>query len=348
MKTAAYLRSFIFLSLVGFSMAEEVNLPPPYVPQQQVSGTIRIWGHGSLGKTQDFIETLAKTWEAGFRKYQPGVEFKNELCGTAAAIGALYTGQGDLALMGREIWDPEVVAFQEVLGYPATGVDVVTGSFNVRNRGYALVLFVHKDNPLSRLTLKQVDAIYSANHRRGGSPVRTWGDLGLTGEWQSRPVHPYGFAIARGFCDFIQDKVFLGSHKWNPDVREFADLPGSKGGATDGGQLMLDAMANDPAGIAFSGLVYNHPNVKPIAIAEQDGGPYVEPTRENVMNHSYPLTRIITMYLNKPPGQPTDPKLKEFLRYVLSREAQDAILREGQGYLPILAPFAEKELKKLD
>ena len=151
----ARLLTCLFVLLPAFasgSHAGELQLPAPYEPQQAVSGAIRIWGHGAYDKSQDFIETLVLAWEQGFRKLQPQVSFENHLNGTAAAIGALYTGAGDLALMGREIWPPESAAFQEVFGYPPTGVNVITGSFNVRNRGYAIVIFVHKDNPLTGLT----------------------------------------------------------------------------------------------------------------------------------------------------------------------------------------------------
>jgi phosphate transport system substrate-binding protein len=286
-------------------------------------------------------------WETGFNRHHPGVHFDNHLNGTAAAIGALYTGAGDLALMGREIWPAEVTAFKEVFGYPPTGVNVVTGSFNVRNRGYAIVIFVHKDNPLSKLTLAQLEAIYAIERRRGGRPVRTWGDLGLSGEWRDQRINLYGLPIARGFAEYFEDAVFLGSRLWNPELREFADEHGSKG-AADGGQLMLDAMAKDRYSIGYAGLVYHNPDVKPLALADASRGPYIEPTEETVLNHTYPLTRMITMFLNRAPGKPVDPKLEEFLRYILSGEGQEAVIREGHGYLPMLAPFATKELKKVE
>ena len=328
--------------------AAEPDLPAAYEPQHAVCGTIRIWGHGAYDRSQDFIEALVLAWEAGFNKYQPGVHFDNHLNGTAAAIGALYAGTGDLALMGREIWTPEVAAFKEVFDYPPTGVNVVTGSYNVRNRGYAIVIFVHKDNPLSKLTLAQLDAIYGIARRRGADPVRTWGDLGLTGEWRDERINLYGLPIARGFAEYFEQTVFLGSHLWKPALREFADERGSKGGAADGGQLMLNAMAKDRYGIGYAGLVYHNPNVKALALAGEAGGPFVEPTEESVVNHTYPLIRMITMFLNRVPGKPADPKLKEFLRYVLSRAGQEAVIREGHGYLPMLAPFATEELKKLE
>jgi phosphate transport system substrate-binding protein len=336
------------LAAAAAAHVQSLDLPAPYVPNGQVSGTIRIWGHGAFAGKQDFIETLTRSWEAGFRKHHPAVEFENHLNGTAAAIGALYTGAGDLALMGREIWPNEVAGFEEVFHYAPTGVDIVTGSFDVRNHGYAIVAFVHKDNPLSGVTLKQLDAVFSVDHRRGGAAARSWGDLGLAGDWKDRPIHRYGLPIARGFAEYFEDAVFAGGRKWNPEIKEFADQPGSKGGATDGGQMMLDALAKDPDGIGYAGLPYRHPDVKPLALAAGDDGPYVEPTKAAVIDHSYPLTRMITMYLNRVPGQPVDPKLREFLRYILSREGQQAVLQDGGGYLPMLAPFADNELRKLE
>jgi phosphate transport system substrate-binding protein len=249
--------------------------------------------------------------------------------------------------MGREIWPPEVAAFEEVFGYPPTGVDVVTGSFDVRNRDYALVVFVHRGNPVQGLTLAQLRAIFAAPDRLHPRTAHTWGDLGLTGAWRERPIHRYGLPISRGFARFFEQRVFGGERLWEPSLREFSDLKGSKGGATDGGQRMLDAMAGDPDSIGYAGLVYHNADVRPVALAGHAGAPFVAPTRETVMDHSYPLTRKVTMFLNRPTGKPVDPKLREFLRYVLSRQGQQAVLRYGRGYLPILAPSAARQLEKL-
>lgn len=324
------------------------DLPPPYHPESIVSGTIRIWGHGAYDRKRDFIGALVSAWEGGFQQYEPGVRFENHLVGTAAAIGSLYTGRGDLALMGREIWPPEIAAFEEVFGYPPTGVDVVTGSFDVRNRDYALVVFVHSKNPIRGLTLAQLRAIFAVPDNAGARPARTWGDLGLTGSWRNRPIHLYGLPISRGFARFFEQRVFGGGELWQPSLREFADLAGSKGGAGDGGQRMLDAMAADPDSIGYAGLLYHNPEIRPVALAARAGEPYIEPTRDSVMDHSYPLTRMVTMFFNRQPGKPVDPKLREFLRYVLSRQGQQAVLREGRGYLPILAPAAARELEKIN
>jgi phosphate transport system substrate-binding protein len=341
------LLTMLFLLILSVPATAQ-ELPAPYVPRQQVSGTISIWGHGAYGKRLEFAEGLVAAWEDGFRKHQPAIRFDNKLHGTASAIGALYTGTGDLALMGREIWDPEIAAFQEVFGYAPTGVDVMTGSFDVRNRGYAIVVFAHKDNPIRGLSLAQLDAIYGAERLRGHRPVHTWGDLGLTGEWADKPVNLYGLPIARGFAEYVQERVFLGSQRWNPSLREFTDEANSVSVDTDGARRMLAALAADPHGIGYAGLVYSHPNVKALPLSEREGEPFVAPSKQTVTDRSYPLTRIITMFLNKPPGKKAEPKVEEFLRFILSREGQEIVEREGHGYLPMLAPFAAEQLKKLE
>lgn len=350
MRTVRTLGILMGLALAGASLsgrAAAVDLPPSYHPDRTVSGTIRIWGHGAYDRKRDFIGALVSAWERGFQQYEPAVRFENHLLGTAAAIGSLYTGRGDLALMGREIWPPEIAAFEEVFGYPPTGIDVVTGSFDARNRDYALVVFVHKGNPIKGLTLAQLRALFAVSDPAGAHAARTWGDLGLTGAWRDRPIHLYGLPISRGFARFFEQRVFAGEELWRPSLREFADLEGSKGGAADGGQRMLDAMAGDPDSIGYAGMLYRNPEVRPVALADKPGEPYIAPTRHSVMDHSYPLTRMVTMFLKRPPGKPVDPKVREFLRYVLSRQGQQAVLREGRGYLPILAPAAARELESL-
>lgn len=191
---------------------------PEYRARQSVNGTIRIWGHGALG--HDFMETLVHDWETGFRAAQPRVRFETRLHGTASAIGALYTGAGDLALMGREIRPFEIDAFREVMHHAPLGIEVVTGSFDIKNKDFALGVFIHRANPLAHLTPAQVESIFGCEHRLGGPDIRTWGDLGLTGEWANQPLHVYGYQIWRGFADFFAQAALAGSHKWNPALFE--------------------------------------------------------------------------------------------------------------------------------
>lgn len=226
------------------------------------------------------------------------------------------------------------------------------------------MVFVNKDNPITKLTMKQLDGIFG-EARTGGlngfvweggdrertakDDIRAWGQLGLKGEWKNKEIQTYGYAPT-GMSFFFQLKVMHGNDKWNPNYREYAEsgtkmVPqGSKLGSHD----MLEDLAQDKYGIAWGGIgqAKGIEGIKPIALATDDNGPYIEPTFENVANRSYPLTRSLFIYLNHVPGQPLDPKLKEFLLYVLSRDGQEVVRKHGQ-YIPLTAEAAAEQRERL-
>src|SRR5262249_21909511 len=197
------------------------------------------------------------------------------------------------------------------------GVQVSTGSVGVPGKTYAPVVLVHKDNPLSRLTLAQLDAVFGCEHLRGPKSYHSWGDLGLTGEWSARPIHPYGLDIQSSTASFFREIVLKGSYKWSCDMKEFVDIRQPDGSTSDGQKLVVDAMAADRAGIAYSAAGYLTQHVKAVALSLEDGGPYYPPTVENVRERKYPLTRATWIFMNRPPDRPLDPRVREFLRYVL-------------------------------
>lgn len=338
------LRTFVILAM-GAACAFAQGSLPGYTAGGPVPGTIRVWGHGAWGR--NFMESLVQDWESGFRVHHPEVRFETSLLGTASAIGALYAGVGDLALMGREIRPFEIGAFRQVLHYDPVGIEVVNGSFDVRNKDFALGVFVNRENPISRLSLAQLDAIFGCEHRRGPKNIRTWGELGLSEEWKDRPIHVYGYQIWRGFADFFQDAVLAGSHKWNPGLREVLASKNPDGTEKDDGQVMLENLSQDRYGIAYCGMLYHHPMIKVLALGAGETGPWYEPSKENCIARTYPLTRVIVGFINRPPGKAVTPALKEFMRYILSREGQAAVLREGD-YLPLNAAVVQEQLRKLE
>lgn len=325
--------------------AQALESLPHYQPQQDLAGVIRIWGHGS--PKHDFMGRLMKSWEEGFRKFQPNIRIENRMYGTASAIGALYTGVADMTILGEEIHASAAAAFERVMHYRPLEIEIATGSLDVRNFDYAHVFFVHKDNPLSQMTLTQLDAIFGSEHRRGPRNIRTWGELGLKGEWANKPITPYGWRIDDDFATYLQDVLLMGSHKWNCDLQEFRHINNPDGSVYDHGQQILDALAKDRYGIAVSNLRYMNTDVKPLALAVNDGEPYYEATKENLIQRKYPFTRIIPAFINRAPDKPVDPKVKEFLRYILSYEGQQDIVREG-GYLPLNAASIREQLKRLE
>ena len=328
---------------------------PLYRPEQHASGTIREWGDNYFADSY-----LNQYWEEGFHRYQPGVHFDYNMKSPLLSIPALATGVADLAPC-RLITFAELEAYQRAYNRDPLEVLVATGSYNVPGWSPALAIVLHKDNPLSKLTLKQLDGIFGTE-RTGGwqgttwhpeaargaeDNIRTWGQLGLTGKWKDQPIHVYGLNLRYGMTYSFAAKVFHGGDKWNEHLIEYANYAAPNGAiAIAADQLMAD-LSKDPYGIGYSGVMFLTPQTKAIPIATKDGGPYVELTIENVRNRTYPLLLDIFFYLNREPGKPLDPKLKEFLRYTLSREGQDAIQRDGK-YLPLTGDAVKEQLRKLE
>ena len=342
--------------------AQNLDDLPRYEGDNSQFGEIRIWGNETM-------MNVLRLWELGSHEHQRGLRFVDTLPSGAAAIGALYTGVADLGLMGHHGWPIENEAFYQVFGYEPLEIVVATGAYDVAGKMPPNVIYVNKDNPLSKLTLKQVDGIF-AEQRNGGwdgrkwstagarsarENIRTWGQLGLTGDLADKPIHVYGYDLtASSFPFSMQRMAFQGGDKWNPDLKEYAlnevALMYTAGPRPKQGcDLLMDALAKDPYGISYSAIQCGrrNPQVKPLALAAVEGGPYIEPTKANFQNRTYPLVESIYIYINREPGKPVEPKLREFLRYILSRQGQQDVLQDG-GYLPLTAEVVREQLKKIE
>mgnify|MGYP000051508228 CR=1 FL=1 len=320
---------------------------PEYQPAQGVSGLIRSWGSPHMGG-------LLKNWQEGFRKFHPGIVFADNLKGTASATYGFATNQAELGLMGRQIYTFEYYPVYRRSHLLPVEIEVATGSLDVPHKSFALAVMVHRDNPLAQLTLRQLDGIFGAQ-REGGwqgmnwvkkaarpaaDDIRTWGQLGLTGEWADKPIHVYGPpGLHPGGISYFQRRVMGGSDRWAENLMEFEDRA-----------AMMAALSRDPLGIAYTGLCYLTTATKALALAEQDGGPFVAPTRSSVADRTYPLSRPVYIYFapDTPAGDPAvDPKVREFLRYILSRQGQDDVAREGD-YLPLSPAVLRAQLDRLE
>lgn len=334
---------------------------PAYEPGESVSGTIRNYGNGFAG--------LLKRWESAFLRHHPGVVFQDTLPTSDAAFPALVTGVTDLAPDGSEPALTETLGFFEVHGYHPTAIAVASGTFDVEGRSPGVVVLVHRDNPLSQLTLEQLDGIFGSE-RSGGmrgfkwSPedargpeknIRTWGQLGLTGEWADQPIQTYGHAPS-GAARFFQYHVLRNSDKWAPNYRGYvesgskmiaeSDRPAQRLGIRS---MLENELAHDRFGIAWTIMpqAKGVAGLKVIALGRFAAGPFVAPSAATFRDRSYPLVRSIYIYLKRAPGAGVEPRLREFLRFILSAEGQ-AIVADGSGFLPLPADFAAEQRAKLD
>ena len=278
---------------------------PDYAPVPGVSGTLN-----SVGS--DTLNNLMTLWAEGFRKLYPNVKIQVEGKGSSTAPPALTEGTAQLGPMSRKMKSEEIQAFEKKHGYAPTPIPVAID---------ALAVYVHKDNPIEKLTLAQLDAIFSSTRKRGGEDITTWGQLGLTGDWASKPISLYGRNSASGTYGFFKDDV-LKKGDFKSSVKE---QPGSSS--------VVQSVENELAGIGYSGVGYKTSGVKAVPVAEGDGEAF-PPSLEHAETFKYPVTRLLYVYINKPKDKPTDLLVREFLKFVASKPGQAVVIKDGYYPLP--------------
>jgi phosphate transport system substrate-binding protein len=256
----------------------------------------------------------------------------------------LYTGKADIALFGRESNTTENDGFLHTMQYRPLRLRLMTGSLDVPGKSYAPVLFVHKDNPLDKLTLAQVDSVFGCGQPSHNAPARTWGDLGLGGEWKDKPIRLYTFELESGTGIFFLHALQGDSKKMNWEIiHEYSDRRRPDATSYEAGEQTMDALQRDRYGLAVSNLRYANSDVKALMLAAASEAQYVPASRETLGNGSYPLTRMTYAFVNQPPGQPVPALVKEFLRFVYSDEGQKVVL-ESQGFLPLTKRDASQQV----
>jgi phosphate transport system substrate-binding protein len=314
---------------VALAFAAAAATAAPYQSQHEVRGDIRIWG-----APED--RGLVKLWEEGFRKHHPQARVVAPLHGPESALAGIYTGVADIAFIGRELRRPtDNMAFQWVKLYRPTTVEIANAGFKAKRPAEGLGVFVHPGNPVAGLTVAQLDAIFGAEHKRGAANARTWGDVGLTGEWAARPIHVLAPPVNSIPALFFRKVVLDDSFKWNADMKEVADAAQA-----------LDAVARDPAAIAYAPMAASSGAVRAVPLAKS-GGAFVKPSGESAADRSYALSRVVIVAVDRAVGKPLDPRVREFLRYVLSDEGQAAVALDG-AYVPLQPTTVQKQLKALD
>jgi phosphate transport system substrate-binding protein len=264
-------------------------------------------------------------WAETFNRFYPNARVQIEGKGSSTAPPALISGTAQLGPMSRPMKGSEIDHFEKKYGYKPTAL---------RTSVDALAVFVHKDNPVKCLTMAQVDAIFSKSRRQGGKEeIKTWGQLGLTGEWAARPLSLYGRNSASGTYGFFKEQALK-----NGDFRDqVKEQPGSA--------AVVQGITVDRAAIGYSGIGYATAGVRAVPLAEKEGGACVAASPDNAYSGSYPLARFLYVYVNKAPGKPLDPLTREFVKLVMSKEGQEAVIKDG--YFPIPASVAKEELNKV-
>jgi phosphate transport system substrate-binding protein len=304
--------------LVGTHQVTVDQSIPDYKTVGGISGELKTIG-------SDTMNNLAALWAEGFKKAYPNVKVEIEGKGSATAPPALIEGTAQFGPMSRPMKQQEIDKFEAKFGYKPVGVPT---SLDV------LAVYVHKDNPIKSLTMQQVDAIFSKTRKAGyDKDIRTWGDLGLTGEWADKPISLYGRNSASGTYGYFKEHALL-----NGDYKDSVkEQPGSSS--------VVQGVASDRYAIGYSGIGYKTPDVRAVPLAKNAKSQPIEATAENAYNQSYPMARFLLLYVNYKPNSQLDPLRREFINYVLSKQGQEDVIKDG--YIPITAAVRTRALKSV-
>lgn len=301
--------------------AQAVKVDPKLGAYKAVSGV-----SGNLSSVgSDTLNNLMTLWSELFYTFYPNVKIQIEGKGSSTAPPALISGTAQLGPMSRPMKGTEIDAFEKKHGYKPTPI---------RTAVDALAVFVNKDNPIKCMTMAQVDAVFSKSRRYGyKEEIKTWGQLGLTGDWAARPISLYGRNSASGTYGFFKEHA-LKNGDYKDEVKE---QPGSAS--------VVQGVTVDRYAIGYSGIGYTTPGVRAVPLAEKEGGKCVEATAENAYAGTFPLARFLYVYINKAPGKPLDPLTREFVKLVVSKEGQGVVIKDG--FFPIPNSIAKEELNKI-
>jgi phosphate transport system substrate-binding protein len=277
---------------------------PHYTKVNNVSGKLESVGSDTLTDVMAYCSR-------GFREIYPEVTIQLEDKGSATAPPALIDGKSQLAPMSRPMTEDEIGTFENKYGYKPTFYKVALD---------ALAIYVNKSNPIRGMTLQQVDGVFSSTLKRGGSSLQTWGSVGLSGDWANKIITLYGRDNVSGTNAYFKQHA-LQNGDFKTTVHE------------DISESVVDGVANDPSGIGYSGIGWKTSQVRTVPLAET-AGHFVEPTYKNALDGTYPLARFLYIYVNQRPGQPLNGLTGEFIKYILSREGQEAVVEAKFFPLP--------------
>jgi phosphate transport system substrate-binding protein len=289
---------------------------PVYKTVSGVTGNLN-----SIGS--DTLNNLMTLWAEGFKAKYPNVNIQIEGKGSSTAPVALIEGTAQLGPMSRAMKSEEIDEFEKKFGYKPIEVKVAID---------ALAVYTHKDNPIKGLTLKQIDSIFSSTFKGGGTAITKWGQTGMDAEWADKDISKYGRNSASGTYGFFKDEALL-KGDFDASVKE---QPGSS--------AVVQGVASDLGGIGYSGIGYRTSSVNAIALGTSPDALF-EPTYENCLSGDFPLSRFLYVYVNKNPEKPLDGLTLEFLRFVVSQEGQEVVVKDG--YYPMPAEVADEVLAEI-
>jgi phosphate transport system substrate-binding protein len=309
-----------------------------FMPTTAWASTLPPPSHGSVGRVRlagtASMAPVVAAWKLAFQAAYPTVKIDAAMAGSDVAMANLYTAVCDIALIGREATKPEIQAFEWIYRFRPQGVAVLNGSVATPGSSPAVAAMVHRSNPVKALSVSQLRVAFGDS----GPHARTWGDLGLEGEWRDRLINLYAPVAESGTGRFFRAAVLGGSNRmaWSR-MREFAVAPLPAGAETDGAVALRRALAHDPAGLAVGAA---GTEVKVLPLSSANNMPRM-PSADTIVSGSYPLGRTVQAYYAVPSKSSIHPETLAFLQFILSPGAQ-AIAARSSDYLALSAGAAQQ------
>jgi phosphate transport system substrate-binding protein len=273
----------------------------------------------------DAIADLGDEWSKTFTQFQSQgrIVYLPKL--TREAVKDLVEGARPLIITARELSTEEMQTFQTKFGYQPMRIPVCLD---------AIIVFVHKNNPITSISMEQLDAIYSKELRGGAKgPIALWNELKVKGDLGKRPIQAYARTEGSTRDSFKASVLQGGEYRTGVVPRPDASS-------------LAESILTDEAGIAFGSLASWYAGVKVLPIIPYKATDARAPNQENVTTSRYPMPRLYYAYVNRAPGQPLDPMVNEFLHFLLSSDGQGVVA--DVGILPAPAEFLTVALKRLD
>ncbi len=192
----------------------------------------------------------------------------------------------------------------------------------------ALGVFVHKSNPVQSITGEQLRAIFTTDN---GGEAPTWGMLGATGEWASKPIHVISRSESSGTQVYLRDFVFGGCTMRDGVSKHVSNAE------------TLAAVTADPLGIAICGLKSSGASVR--ALSLRNGNNLIPSDEHAVLSGIYPLTRPLTVVVDLGQSDANAKAAQAFVHYALCQAGQAAAI--SASYFPVDLPLLRASLHKL-
>jgi len=306
------------VSWVSTATADVDPALPAYNKASGVSGNL-----SSVGS--DTLANLMTLWAEEYKRNYPNVNIQIQAAGSSTAPPALTEGTSNLGPMSRAMKDREIDSFQKKFGYEPTAVPVAID---------ALAVFVHKDNPVTGLTIAQLDAIFSSTRKCGyDKDAVKWADVGVSGNLGKQSFQLFGRNSVSGTYGYFKSKALCkGDYK-----NSVNEQPGSAS--------VVQGVSESLNGIGYSGIGYRTASVRTVPLAKKSDGAFVDATPANAVTGKYPLSRFLYVYVNKAPNDDLEPIVGEFMKMVLSRQGQEVVAKDG--YVPLPSKVVTRYLQQL-